>query len=351
MKKSIFYLFIFLGFYSCKNDKAAEELIPAVLTPETEVKGYKIFNHINGIWSGDVISDTPLGNFNDWVMDIRPVSASQVSGKSELDSLNDIFFSFFLVKYNNEFRIALRNGGGFAGMQRVSYLLCDSVYEDVSIAYFRFSDFKAGTARCYAEYSFFNDSMDVKVYTNKYNSVAPAELHMHWMAKLQDSTDAQDALTYFGFPKKELVKDFSTTFSSMTESIFYSIANDPYPVSEQPYLGQSTVNISYSGSLTITPGTKSFIIITTQPLFSGFSYLPANEKFRSRYVILDVNDNNYSFVIMHPDSYYVYVINDNNSDLVINSGDYINHPLTPIQYTLAESGQSIVNVNVNFVIP
>lgn len=41
-------------------------------------------------------SPTALGNFNEWVVDFRPISSSQVSAKNELDCINDIFMGFLL---------------------------------------------------------------------------------------------------------------------------------------------------------------------------------------------------------------------------------------------------------------
>jgi hypothetical protein len=37
--------------------------------------------------------------------------------------------SFFIAKYNNEYRVCFRNGGSFGGQTRVSYFLADSVSE------------------------------------------------------------------------------------------------------------------------------------------------------------------------------------------------------------------------------
>jgi hypothetical protein len=355
MKNIFLFLFISISIFSCKNDSEDEELPPPTvdegINSSTNVKGYNLLSKINGIWSGDVTSSTALGNYQDWAMDIRPMSAAQTGGKSELDSINDIFMSFFIVKHNNEYRLAFRNGGGFGGQQRISYQICDSVYESASVSYYRFSDFVAGENRVYAAFTFENDSMNLKVYTSVYNTVSPVTIHMHWKAKKLDSLETQDAVTHFSFPQKQMVKDFSTTFSSMTESIFYNVSADAYPETTHPYVGETEINISYAGSLTINPGSKSFVIFTTQPLFSGFTYVPANLKYRTRYVILDATDLDYTFKLMHPDNYYAYVIHDANGDGIIGSGDYINSPLSPITFTLNPDSQTTVNVNVNFTIP
>lgn len=354
MNRILFFIFISIGIFSCKNDSQEDELPSTTdtgINSSSPVKGYTLMSKINGIWSGDVTSSTALGNYQDWAMDIRPMGAAQCGGKSELDSINDIFMSFFIVKHNNEYKMAFRNGGGFGGSQRISYQICDSVYESASISYYRFSDFVAGENRVYAAFTFENDSMNLKVYTSVYNSVSPVTIHMHWKAKKLDSLEMQDAVTHFSFPQKQMVKDFSTTFSAMTESIFYNVSADVYPETTHTYVGETEINISYAGSLTINPGSKSFVIFTTQPLFSGFTYVPSNLKYRTRYVILDAADLDYTFKLMHPDNYYAYVIHDANGDGIIGSGDYINSPLSPITFTLNPDSQTTVNVNVNFTIP
>lgn len=355
MQKYFYFLLLTFSFvFSCKNDSEEEVAPPPVdngINSSTNVKGYGLLSKVNGIWSGNVTSTTALGNFQDWAMDIRPMSASQCGGKSELDTINDIFMSFFIVKYNNEYRLAFRNGGGFGGQQRISYQICDSVYESPTESFYRFSDFVAGRNRVYADFTFRNDSMNLKVFTSVYNTVSPAAIHMNWQAKSLDTVEYQDAKTAHNFPQKQITKDFSSSFAALTESMFFNVSSDIYKETDHPYVGETTVNISYSGTLTINPGSKSFVIFTTQPLFSGFNYQPQNLKYRTRYVILDAADLDYTFTLMHPDTYHAYVVHDKNGNGIIDSGDYINSPLSPISFTLAPDGTSNVNVLVNFVIP
>lgn len=355
MKKfPVFTLAIALVFSSCKRDKG-DIIDPPVtdpgLTASTPVYGYGMLNRIKGIWSGPVTSTTSLGGFPDWTVDLRPIAPGHISSKSELDSLNDIFMSFFVTRYNNEYRIAFRNGGGFAGSQRISYLQCDSVSETAQSAYYRFSDFVAGQARAWSEFRFSNDSLYMRTYTSRYNTVAPAQLHMTWTAKLKDSTSAHIADSLFDFPRKVLAKDLSNAFSTLSESIFFNTSTEPYPENDQPYLGKTTVNISFSGAITPAAGTKNYVIFTTQPLFSGFSFLSQNLKFRSRYVMLPAEDNQYQFTYMHPGTYYAYVLHDANGDGNFTTGDHINTPLSTISFTLSALGTETVNVQVNFTIP
>jgi hypothetical protein len=91
--------------------------------------GFGLLNKVKGIWNGPVTSSTALGAYPEWIVDFRPISENQISAKNELDSLNDIHMSFFIAKYNNEYRVCFRNGGSFGGQTRVSYFLADSVSE------------------------------------------------------------------------------------------------------------------------------------------------------------------------------------------------------------------------------
>lgn len=312
--------------------------------------GFSILAKSKGIWNGPVTSTTALGSYPEWIVDFRPVSENQISAKNELDSLNDIFMSFFVVLHNNQYKIAFRNGGSFGGMKRVSYLLADSVSETGVKSYYRFSEVVIGKKRAYSEVIFSNDSMYLNSYTNIYNTQSNPTPHMSWKAKLQDTSSCQNAVTNFSFPKKTMCKDFTNTFNGLAESIFYQGNGDPYPESAQPYLGKTTVNVSYDASHTAVSGKKVLLVITTQPLFSGFTYLPGNLKYRSRYVILDALDQSYTFNYMHPGSYYLYAFYDSNGNgNFAESGDWFSYPGGT--FNLSALGNQTANVQINFTIP
>jgi hypothetical protein len=345
---------VVVGITSCKSckDKKSED------TPETPVDasnsapvfGFGVLSKVKGIWNGPVTSSTPLGGYPEWIVDFRPNSENQICAKNELDTLNDIFMSFFIAKHNNQSKIAFRNGGSFAGRQRVSYFLADSVSETTVQSFYRFSEIIIGKKRAFTEVIRKGDSLIIKSYTNNYNTLASATPHMTWKAKLQDSTSGTSADTAFGFPKNSVTKDFSTTFVGQTEAIYYSSsgipAGDPYPETAQPYLGKTTVNYSHSVSYTPNFNHKTFLVICTQPLFSG---LTMNLKNRSRYVILAANDLSYTFNYMHPGAYYAYAMYDKDGNGTINSGDWISG--TGTTFNLAALGTTTVNVPINFQIP
>jgi hypothetical protein len=315
--------------------------------------GFNLLKKIKGIWNGPVNSTTPLGSYSEWIVDFRPISENQISAKNELDSLNDIFMSFFIAKYKNQYRLAFRNGGSFNGSKRVSYFLCDSVSETGNKSFYRFSEIIIGNKRAYTEVIFSADSLYIKSYTNKYNTLPSPTLHMAWSAKLQDTTSYASAVTYFNFPKKTLTKDFSTIFNGKTESIFYSTnsppADDPYPENDHPYLGKVNITYTYTPSYTPNPTKKVFLIITTKPLITGFSINTANLSTRSRYVILSSNDLNFTFNYMHPGTYYVYALYDNDNNKTFSSGDWVS--ATNTTFTLTDKGNVNTNVLINFTIP
>jgi hypothetical protein len=353
-----FLFFVFISLLSCKSKKDEEETTntpttntnPPTIDSATSVKGFNLLTKITGIWGGPVSSSTALGNFPEWIQDIRPISAAQVSGKSELDSLNDIFLSFFIVYHTGEYKLAFRNGGFFAGMKRISYLGIDSVNENNLQSFYRFSDYKKGTSRTYTEIIFRNDSMYFKTYTNKSNTLTTAVMHMYWTAKRVDTASCQAAITNFSFPKKQLVKDFSSTFGSVSESIFYADAGDPYKETDQPYLGKTILNYTFASGITPTSSNKVLAMITTQPLISGFTFQTQNMKYRSRYVVLSPADLSFTFNYMHPGSYYYYLLYDTNGDLAPSSGDYISINGTN-SFSLTVSSTQTINGQINFQIP
>jgi hypothetical protein len=348
MKKITYILtLVMLSITGCKDDKKTTDNNEKPTLENTF--GYGILNKVKGIWAGPVTSTTALGGYPEWVVDFRPIADNQVSAKNELDTLNDIHMSFFITRYKDAYKVAFRNGGSFAGMKRVSYFLADSVAESSTESYYRFSEVIKGKSRAYTEVIFKSDSMIVNSYTNKYNAQATASPHMSWRAKLQDTTSTQPAVAHFSFPKKTLAKDFSTSFDGQQEAVYYTLAGDPYTENQQPYLGQTTVNYSFASSYAPNPARKVFLLITTKPLINGFSLDLANWKTRSRYVILSSNDQSYTFNYMHPGSYYLYALYDNDGNNNVSSGDWVS--ATNTTFSLSEQGSTTASTQINFTIP
>lgn len=334
-----------------KDDKEPTGSAGGSLTEQTDVLGYTILNHLPGIWNGAVTSSTALGGYPEWIMAFRPISASHVSGKAELDTLNNIFMSLFLTKHNGEYVMAFRNGGGFAGAQRVSYAKADSVNENSTEAYYRFSDFKAGEQRIYTEFRFRGDSLLMKVYTNKYNTQNTPTIHMQWNAKRVETSSTSTAIQTFNYPQKVLAKDMTDAFENLSEAIYYSHGSDPFPQSDHPHVGEATINISLGNSVQTTANGITILSITTQPLFSNNFFVPGNLKYRSRYVLLrGAGPFSYKFDLMHPGSYYLNAIYDANGDLTPASSEYLSYPFDK-PFTLSPEGQTNQAADINFQIP
>jgi len=259
--------------------------------------------------------------------------------------------SFFVSKFDGQYLIGFRNGGGFAGQVRNSYMFVDSVFESAGHSFYRFVDPVAGGDRVDTDITFEDDSITMHVHTNYYNTLSAPVSHMIWRAERKDTTSAQNAVSLFNYPQKVLVKDLSATFVGLTDACFYTAASDPYPEEEQPYLGQSQVNISITNPPIVDPAKKVVIIITTQPLFSGFTFLPANLKYRSRYVFIGAGSSTgFLFPMMHPGDYYINAIYDENGDFNFSSGDYMNLAFD-VPLTVNPEALSTQNVTINFQIP
>lgn len=335
-------------FSSCKKKNTDDGVVPPI-DSTTQVLGYGILNKLPGIWSGGVSSTTSLGGFSNWTLDFRPNSASQVSGKSELDSLNDIFLSFFIVRHNGSYKMAFRNGGSWAGNKRITYEVLDSVYESGGYAYYRFVDFVRGAEKTFYEVEFKGDSMFQRAYTNKYNVQPNAVLHMAWNSKRVDVTSTAAAITHFSFPQKNMTKDFTNAFGGHTESVWYSFDGDPYAEADQPYLGVAQISYTFLNTLSVDPAKRVFLLLTTQPLFSGVTYNPSALNYLSRYVTLRANQTAYNFTYFHPGTYYLYALYDKDGNGIFSSGDYVSFSNTT--FSVGDEQTVSASTQINLVVP
>ncbi|UCB45112.1 MAG: hypothetical protein JSV25_12970 [Spirochaetota bacterium] len=278
----------------------------------TEVVGFGILSRLPGLWNGPVYSSTPAGSFDKWYVDFRPVSPGQVSQYSTIDADTVNYLSFFIVKHDNQLKVAMRTEGVFQNKGCVTYEVIDRVRE--SEGYYRFFDFQAGDKRAYTEFTFKDDEFIMEVYTNKFNTVSPLQQHSRWVAKLGNRNAALDAVSHFNFPQSVMVKDFSNVFNHMSESIYFTFENDPYSSLSQPYVGNVTVNILVDKGLKVENDHEFFLLLATESLFKGLKYDIENLKYISKYVFLPVNIKSYTFNNVHPGKYYLYSYNDINND-------------------------------------
>jgi len=323
---------------SCKRDEDNTK----------NVLGFEFLRKIPGLWHGPVTSSTSAGSFDIWYVDFRPVSSGQVSQFSLLDTNTVNNISFFVVKYNNQLKVAMRTEGCFKNSCCVTYEVMDSVAE--SAGYYRFSDFVKGTKRAYSEFKFNEDQLIMKVYTNKFNTSDTLKLHTTWTAQLGTGNNASEASTHFNYPQPEMIKDFSNAFNNMAESIFFTFENDPYSSITQPYVGSVTVNISVDTALSTSNADEIFLLFTTEPLFEGFTYREENLKYISRYVFLSVGTPTYRIKNIHPGTYYIYSLIDRDHDNKYLSGDYMSSDVTN-SFTVLEGQDVTINTQIDYKIP
>ncbi|MDD3877003.1 MAG: hypothetical protein PHT69_10305 [Bacteroidales bacterium] len=326
---------------ACKKEKPLG-------TVEPEIFGFSFFSKIPGLWHGPVTSATPAGNFDNWYVDFRPVSASQVSHFSLLDANTVNNLSFFTVKHKGKLTLAMRTEGCFNNQCCITYEVLDSISE--ANGYYRFSDFVAGTNRAYTEFIFTNNQLQMKVYTNKFNTVAPLEPHSVWTAELGSRSNVVEATEHFNYPQPVMTKDFSNAFNFMSESIFFSFVNDPYKSEDQPYVGNVNVNISIDSSLTVTGTDKVFVLFTTESLFDGFIFNADNLKYISKYVLLPASTASYQIKNVHPGTYYIYAFIDKNYDNQFLSGDYMNSNVSQSFILLEEQNLEVYTL-IDYIIP
>lgn len=353
MKKVLVIFTSILLAFGCKekvtDPDGQQPTPPPPITGGTDIKGYALLSKVCGIWNGPAMSTTALGSFNECILDFRPIHAAQVSAKNELDKDNSLYMSFFVIYDGNEYQVAFRNGGTFSGMTRTSYMQLDSLSEAGNVSYYRFVDFVKREKRTITEVRVWGDSLHIRSYTNKSNTLAQATLHMDWKAKLQSSEDYQEAKNKFGFPQKEMVKDLSTAFDNVTEAVYYVIADDPYPEAEQPYLGKATLSYTAAPNVNLQNGGKVILMVSTKPLVGTTGPITNNFKTRARNVILSSPDNSYTFGYLHPGTYYLYALYDKDGNRTISGGDYVS--TTNTTFTLGEKGNTSASTQVNYLVP
>ena len=313
-----------------------------------DVLGFGFLIRIPGLWNGPVTSSTPAGSFEKWYVDFRPVSAGQVSQYSMLDSQTVNITSFFIVKYNGQIKVAMRTEGCFAKSCCVTYEVMDSVNE--AKGYYRFSDFVAGPKRAFTEFTFKANQFAMNVFTNKFNKIDTVQLHSKFEATLADRNAASNAIVQFGYPKSEMIKDFTDVFKNMTESIFFNLANDPYNSSSQPFVGSLTVNILIDTLLKTKSTDELCLLLTTEPLFNGLKYNLENLKYLSKYVYLPIGTKTYTIRNVHPGKYYLYSYNDKNNDKKHMTGDYMSSNINNV-LTVLPNDTVTVNTRIDMIIP
>lgn len=313
------------------------------------VLGFGFLKRIPGLWSGPVSSTTPAGNFPVWYVDFRPVSPGQVAQYSTLDADTLNYISFFIVKHDNQLKVAMRTEGFFKNKGCVTYEVIDTVKEPEG--YYRFSDFQSGDKRAYTEFTFKNDNaLVMEVYTSKFNKVFPLLLHSRWEARRAGGEAASDAVSHFSFPQAVMIKDFSHVFDGMFESVYFTFERDPYPSSTQPYVGKAVVDIGIDKKIRLKGNYEILILLTTESLFKGLLFKSDRLKYISRLARLPIGTKTFTFNNVHPGRYHVYSYIDVNNDRLYLSGDYMSADLKNTVEVKAEESVTVKTM-IDFRIP
>lgn len=339
---AIFLLFFSIIFFQSNCFSQNHELV------NDDVLGFDFMDKITGLWNGPVYSNTPAGSFDVWYVDFRPNAESQVSQYSSLDAHTINYTSFFIVDYQDEMKIAMRTEGVFMNKGCVTYEVLDSV--NVQKGYYRFSDFQAGENRAFTEFIFKDDKLIMQTFTNKFNTEEKLTLHSKWEAKLASKTYANQAKEQHNFPQAIAVKDFTDAFKNMTESIYFTFENDPYPTSPQPNVGSVTVNIKIDESIKVKDHHELFIALFTENIFDGLKYKKENLKYFSKHVYLPVDTKSFTIENVHPGKYYLFSYNDVNEDKKHKKGDYMSSNLNHV-IDVPVNGNVEVETVIDFLIP
>ena len=312
------------------------------------VVGYSFLRNIVGLWNGKVVTSTSAGSFDKWYIDFRPVSSSQVSQYSMLDSNTVNITSYFVAKYNNKLVIAQRTEGCFQDKCCVTYEMLDSANE--ATGYYRFVDFIGGKNRASTIYHFTKNSFTQEVWTNKFNQSPVLKLHSRFEPALTSREAAKDAINEFKFPQPKVAKDLTGAFKDMKESIFFNLDEDPYNGAAQPPMGTVTVNISIDPSLKTAKTDELCLLLTTEPMFEGLKYNPEKLNYLSKYVYLPVGTKTYTIKNVQPGTYYLYSYDDINGDKMHKKGDYMSSSLNS-SFKVGANEKVSVDTKIDFVIP
>lgn len=320
-----------------------------VLKRKKKVLGFGILERLAGQWSGPVVTSTPMGNFDVWYVDFRPVSPGMIAQYTRIDKGTINFLTFLIVKHENQLKVAMRTEGVFQGKGCITYEIIEKA--DEKKGYYRFSDFKSGSRRAYTEFTFKGDQMIMETYTNKFNTVSPLELHSKWTARLSGREAGREAVQKFKFPQPVMVADFEDFFKNMSESIYFDTSLDPFSSSKDPHVGTLTVTVTVDKALNVSDGGDFFLLLTTKPLYEGITYRPENMKYVSKHTYLPrQGSNTFTFSHIHPGTYFLYSYFDTNNDQKHLSGDYMSSHIAH-EIKVSPEKNTAVETVIDFVIP
>lgn len=320
----------------------------AVRSARSDVLGFGILYRIPGQWNGPVTSDTPAGDFPVWYVDFRPVSPAQISQFSTVDPSMNNYVTFFVVKHAGELKVAMRTDALFRNEGCITYEVIQEADEDRG--YYKFADFQSGDDRAYTVFEFKENTFEMRVYTNKFNTLRDPSLHSTWNAERTTMAWAVRAIEHFDYPKARMVRDFSDVFGNAHESVFFDTENAPYPSADEPYVGSVTFHITVADDLPTSPTDELFVMLTTKPIFDGFRFDPQRLEYISKFAYLPIDRRTYTLTHIHPGKYYLYTYNDIDGDRQHTSGDYMASRWEHV-VVVEPNENTTVDTHIDYVIP
>jgi len=373
-KKLSFLAFSILILFSSCDDSLRN--ISGIIKPPTSSDvtpidiskdGFDFFKKMQGHWVGSnrVIAD----DYPWFAWDYRAISKSHIQGIHEGGSMGNLFTSFFVTNYKKKKTIMARNGGLLNGIYRTSYFVLDKVTSlGANNKKYRFVDAIGGAKIISFELRFKNDSLYYNAYTSNLGARIPSR-HMTFKGKKEHLALSKKAAIETGFPKNEVEIDFTDGFrqdylyvapgaSKATSATFlaqsttndvYTLAGesgDPYTILDHPKLGSIQVNLTRESK---TLDSNLLIYLSKDPLTDSdgiFSSDPTVYNSLLHFPTLTEKENSLLFTYIHPGSYYLTIVADQDNNLSISSGDITS---VSLPFTLTDKEHksiSVTNINI-----
>lgn len=322
-----------------EDDKPGVSAVnPIAIAGNAEAFGF--LSKMQGHWVGsNVVSGV---TYNWFAFDYRAISSSHVFGIYEGGTMGNLLTSFFVADYKGAKTIMARNGGVLGDLYRSSYFVMDAVTTEGDSDCFQFVDAVGGLNIMSMKVCFDGEAIDFKSYRSSFGSYYPPELHMHFKATKENPDLASTAATTLSFPSQTSERDFSSGFTTddlyrnegteapVSATFLYqgtgelavraAAAKDPYTAADHGHIAELRLDVTRG---TVAEGKKLFVFLSKDPLTDSNGQTGGNTALNSvlQFPVLDSSSSSYTFVYLHPGSYYVTVISDTNGDGTFSSGD------------------------------
>jgi len=324
-----------------------------VLPVDINVEGFDFLEQMQGHWVG---MNRVIATDYDWfTFDYRAISPSHIHGIYEGGTVGNLFTSFFVTNFKDTRTIMARNGGILNGIYRTSYFVLDSVNISNDESFYRLVDAHGGQAIMSMELRFVQDSLFFNSYTSRIGVAVPPTRHMTFKAKKRDLELSQAAANAVGFPQNVVERDFAAGFdlndlwidegqSAPLSATVFEYEKDPFTIDEHPYL--SYLEVTATRNPQIQDSHLLFWLSKTS-LTDSNGYLTYDYDAYDTVLMFPtiINEDTFTFSYLHPGTYYLNVVADQDQDGAPSVGD-ITAPSQLITIT-PESLQNIVVDNIN----